>query len=68
MDELVVFTAGLAIGGDGTPAIAGMGIDDLGLATRFDLATVRRRWSRHPLDLATQGLAPNMRIAGEHPL
>ncbi len=41
VDELVVFTAGLAIGGDGTPAVAGIGIDDLSLATRFDLASVR---------------------------
>jgi len=41
VDELVDFAAGLAIGGDGTPAVAAMGIDDLSLATRFDLAEVR---------------------------
>ncbi|SHG83672.1 diaminohydroxyphosphoribosylaminopyrimidine deaminase / 5-amino-6-(5-phosphoribosylamino)uracil reductase [Cognatiyoonia sediminum] len=41
VDELVVFAAGLTIGGDGTPAVAAMGIDDLSLATRFDLAEFR---------------------------
>lgn len=41
VDELVVFTAGLTIGGDGTPAVAAMGIDHLCVATRFDLATAR---------------------------
>jgi len=41
VDELVVFSAGLAIGGDGTPAVAAIGIDDLNLATRFDLVNLR---------------------------
>lgn len=53
VDELVGFTAGFAIGAEGLPAIAAMGIADLSETIRFDLAETRKmggdvyhRWIR----------------------
>ncbi len=53
VDELVVFSAGAAIGAEGTPALAAMGIDRLDNAPRFALNSVQRigadichRWQR----------------------
>lgn len=53
VDELVVFTAGMTIGAEGTPALSAMGIDRLATAPRFRLQEVRpiggdilHRWSR----------------------
>ncbi len=53
VDELVVFTAGMAIGAEGTPALAAMGIDRLESAPRFNLdqvqqvgADIMHRWVR----------------------
>ncbi len=55
VDELVVFSAGVAIGAEGTPMLAAMGVDRLGLAPRFQLADVTRLggdichvWRRSP--------------------
>ncbi len=42
VDEMVVFQAGVAIGAEGTPCIAAMGIERLGDAPRYDLVEVRR--------------------------
>jgi diaminohydroxyphosphoribosylaminopyrimidine deaminase/5-amino-6-(5-phosphoribosylamino)uracil reductase len=42
LDELIVHSAGLAIGAEGTPALGAMGIDQLGNAPRFDLAEVKQ--------------------------
>ncbi len=42
IDRLIVFQAGLAIGGDGLPGIAGLGLKDLGSATRFSQRKVER--------------------------
>ncbi|MDX8347709.1 bifunctional diaminohydroxyphosphoribosylaminopyrimidine deaminase/5-amino-6-(5-phosphoribosylamino)uracil reductase RibD [Cognatiyoonia sp. IB215446] len=42
VDELVVFSAGMAIGAEGTPALAAMGIDRLQNAPRFVLQDVQR--------------------------
>ena len=42
VDELVAFTAGMAIGAEGTPALAAMGIDSLQGAPRFVLTSVRQ--------------------------
>lgn len=42
VDELAVFSAGVAIGAEGTPMLAAMGIDRLALAPRFALADVSR--------------------------
>ena len=42
VDELVVFSAGIAIGAEGTPMLAAMGVDRLGNAPRFRLAEVTR--------------------------
>jgi diaminohydroxyphosphoribosylaminopyrimidine deaminase/5-amino-6-(5-phosphoribosylamino)uracil reductase len=42
VDELIVHSAGLAIGAEGTPALGAMGIDRLGNAPRFDLAEVKQ--------------------------
>ncbi len=42
VDELIVHSAGLAIGAEGTPALGAMGIDRLGYAPRFDLAEVKQ--------------------------
>ncbi|MFZ3580830.1 bifunctional diaminohydroxyphosphoribosylaminopyrimidine deaminase/5-amino-6-(5-phosphoribosylamino)uracil reductase RibD [Loktanella sp. DJP18] len=40
VDTLVVFQAGLAIGSDGLPSLAGLGVDTLGQAPRFRLDRV----------------------------
>lgn len=42
VDELVVFQAGLAIGSDGLPSLAGLGVDALDQAPRFRLDRVTR--------------------------
>ncbi len=42
VDRLVVFSAGMAIGAEGTPMLAAMGVDRLGLAPRFALEGVQR--------------------------
>ena len=42
VDELVGFTAGLAIGSEGRPAIGGMDVRQLDGAPRFDLVETRR--------------------------
>ena len=42
VDELVWMTAGLAIGGDGAPGLADLGIDALGTAPRFTLTRAER--------------------------
>lgn len=42
VDHLVGFTAGLAIGAEGTPAIGAMGLDALSEAARFRLHEVRQ--------------------------
>ncbi len=42
VDELVGFTAGLAIGAEGLPAIGAMGLKQLNNAPRFELAELRR--------------------------
>ncbi len=41
VDELVGFTAGVAIGAEGLPAIGAMGLDRLDLAPRFDMVECR---------------------------
>ena len=41
VDELMVFTAGLAIGAEGRPALGAMGIDRLSDAPRFQLSDTR---------------------------
>lgn len=53
VDELVGFTAGLAIGAEGMPGIGALGLDRLDAAPRFDLTETRaigpdilHRWSR----------------------
>ncbi|WP_170603866.1 bifunctional diaminohydroxyphosphoribosylaminopyrimidine deaminase/5-amino-6-(5-phosphoribosylamino)uracil reductase RibD [Ruegeria arenilitoris] len=53
VDELVVFSAGLAIGAEGLPAIGSLGLDSLDGAPRFDLieapvigGDVMHRWGR----------------------
>lgn len=40
VDELVVFSAGMAIGAEGTPSLAAMGVDRLNHAPRFNLHNV----------------------------
>ena len=42
VDRLITMTAGLAIGSDGTPNLAALGVDALGQAPRFELASHRR--------------------------
>ena len=42
VDELIVHSAGLAIGAEGTPSLGAMGIDRLANAPRFDLAEVKQ--------------------------
>lgn len=42
VDRLIVFQAGLAIGGDGVPGIAGLGLKDLSAATRFSQRKLER--------------------------
>ncbi|MFS4582563.1 bifunctional diaminohydroxyphosphoribosylaminopyrimidine deaminase/5-amino-6-(5-phosphoribosylamino)uracil reductase RibD [Phaeobacter sp. C3_T13_0] len=53
VDELVGFTAGLGMGGDGLSSIGSLGLEALGDAPRFDLIDVRpvgadiqHRWAR----------------------
>ena len=41
VDRLVVFSAGIAIGAEGTPSLAAMGVDRLASAPRFKLDQVR---------------------------
>ncbi len=41
VDELIVFSAGMAIGAEGTPGLATMGIDRLAEAPRFELTEVK---------------------------
>lgn len=41
VDELVVYSAGTAIGAEGTPMLAAMGVDHLASAPRFALDSVR---------------------------
>ena len=55
VDELIVHSAGVAIGAEGTPSLGAMGIDRLGNAPRFDLAEVKQLgadvqsvWRRKP--------------------
>ncbi|MEY8829009.1 bifunctional diaminohydroxyphosphoribosylaminopyrimidine deaminase/5-amino-6-(5-phosphoribosylamino)uracil reductase RibD [Sedimentitalea sp. XS_ASV28] len=59
VDELVGFTAGLTIGGDGLPAIGGIGLAQLEMAPRFDLVETRpvgpdvmHRWRRTIQDMS----------------
>lgn len=42
VDALLVFTAGMAMGAEGTPSLAAMGVADLADAPRFQLAQVQR--------------------------
>jgi diaminohydroxyphosphoribosylaminopyrimidine deaminase/5-amino-6-(5-phosphoribosylamino)uracil reductase len=42
VDEIALFTAGLALGGDGWPALAPLGLDALAGAPRFRLMRVDR--------------------------
>ncbi|KJZ19785.1 5-amino-6-(5-phosphoribosylamino)uracil reductase [Loktanella sp. S4079] len=53
VDELAVFTAGMAIGAEGTPLLAAMGVDRLAHAPKFQLKSVQpighdvlHRWQR----------------------
>jgi len=53
VDELVGFTAGLALGAEGRPALGALGLEALGEAPRFDLVETRgvggdvmHRWRR----------------------
>lgn len=55
VDQLIVYSAGVAIGAEGTPMLAAMGIDRLTTAPRFALESVRpvgqdicHIWSRKP--------------------
>ena len=55
VDELVGFTAGLAIGAEGLPSIGVLGLSRLDAAQRFDLVETRKigpdamhRWRRRP--------------------
>ena len=55
VDEVVGFTAGLAIGAEGLPSIGVLGLSRLDAAQRFDLVETRRigpdalhRWRRRP--------------------
>jgi len=42
VDDLVVFTAGVALGAEGRPVLGALGLDSLAEAQRFGLADVRR--------------------------
>ncbi len=42
VDELVTFTAGLALGAEGQPGLGALGVDALATAPRFDLHAVSR--------------------------
>lgn len=64
VDEIVGFTAGIALGAEGTPSIGALGLDVLADAPRFDLietaqfgADIMHRWHRASLHLG-QKLAP----------
>ena len=53
VDELIGFTAGLAIGAEGTPALGALGLDKLEEAARYELLETRavgpdvmHRWQR----------------------
>lgn len=53
VDELIGFTAGLAIGAEGLPSLGAMGLDQLAQAPRFQLSETRQvgadilhRWTR----------------------
>ena len=41
VDELVTFTAGVALGAEGHPGLGAMGVDALATAPRFRLASTR---------------------------
>ena len=41
VDELIIHSAGLAIGAEGTPSLGAMGIDRLGAAPQFDLVEAK---------------------------
>ena len=52
VDELIIFTAGLIIGGDGLPTVASLGLDNIKDARRLNLVEtikidgdVMSRWS-----------------------
>ncbi len=42
VDEIALFSAGVALGGDGVPAVAGLGLTELAHAPRFGLFSVER--------------------------
>ncbi|MDP5362429.1 MAG: riboflavin biosynthesis protein RibD, partial [Paracoccaceae bacterium] len=42
VDELVVFSAGAALGAEGTPMLAAMGVDRLANVPRFELESLTR--------------------------
>ena len=53
VDELIGFTAGLALGAEGRPSLGALGLDRLAQAPRFELAQTRpvgpdvmHRWLR----------------------
>ncbi|MBS8271829.1 riboflavin biosynthesis protein RibD, partial [Halomonas litopenaei] len=55
VDQLIVYSAGAAIGAEGTPMLAAMGVDRLASAPRFALDSVTpvgrdicHIWSRLP--------------------
>ena len=55
VDDLVVFTAGIALGAEGRPALGAMGLDQLAYAPRFRLRSVSQVggdalqvWTRQP--------------------
>jgi len=65
VDRLVVFQAGVALGGDGLPGIAGLGLERLAAAPRFVLERVARvgndvmmQYSHMPLDLVGESASP----------
>ncbi len=56
VDELITFTAGMAIGAEGTPSIGALGLERLAAAPRFALSETRTigpdiltRWGRAPV-------------------
>ncbi len=58
VDELVVFTAGMVIGAEGTPSLAAMGVDRLANAPRYQLdrvtsvgGDIMQHWIRTPKSL-----------------
>ncbi len=65
VDELVRFTGGVAIGGDGVPAIGALGLDRLAAAPRFRLDRVEacgdgvvELWARSSDDTASASCSP----------